>query len=314
MNSHLAHQGDGSSGHIPVLLDEVVSLLAASPGETLLDCTLGRGGHAAAIGSSAADITVAGMDLDETNREAASKRLAALSIPHQTVQGNFVRAPEFLKQTGLAADMVLADLGFASNQVDDATRGFSFIDDGPLDMRLDPGSTTTAASLIASISERDLAEIITQHGEEPFAARIAQKIASERARRPIESTGQLAALVREAYGVRARTSRQHPATRTFQAIRIAVNDEMAALQTLLDRLTRALRTGDVAWLRPGARIGIIAFHSLEDRPVKRCFASLVREGLAVDVSSGAVQARQEELNRNPRCRSARLRVIRSTID
>jgi 16S rRNA (cytosine1402-N4)-methyltransferase len=198
--------------------------------------------------------------------------------------------------------------------VDDPDRGFSFLEEGPLDMRLDPTSGTTAASLIASLSERDLAEIIRHHGEEPLAARIAQKIASERARSPIETTGQLAALVREAYGVRARTSRQHPATRTFQAIRIAVNDELAALQTLLDRLTRALRNGDVAWLRPGARIGIIAFHSLEDRPVKQCFASLVREGLAVDVSSGAVQARQEEQDRNPRCRSARLRVIRSTID
>jgi 16S rRNA (cytosine1402-N4)-methyltransferase len=256
---------------------------------------------------------VVGLDLDEHNRQAAAELLTAEGVEHHTSHGNFVRAPEFLKQSKLAADMVLADLGFASNQVDDATRGFSFIEDGPLDMRLDSSSSVTAASLVASMSERDLAEIIKQHGEEPLAARIAQKIASERSRRPIETTGQLADLVREAYGVRARTSRQHPATRTFQAIRIAVNDELAALQTLLDRLTRALRSGDVAWLRPGARIGIIAFHSLEDRPVKQCFASLVREGLAIDVSAGAVQAKQEELDRNPRCRSARLRVIRSTI-
>jgi 16S rRNA (cytosine1402-N4)-methyltransferase len=179
-------------------------------------------------------------------------------------------------------------------------------------MRLDPTGPITAASLIASLPENDLASIIRQHGEEPYAARIAQKIAQERSQRPILTTGQLADLVREAYGARARTSRQHPATRTFQALRIAVNDELAALQTLLDRLTRALRTGDTSWLRPGARIGIIAFHSLEDRPVKQCFARLVRDGFAADESAGAVLAASDEQDRNPRSRSARLRVIRST--
>lgn len=301
-------------GHEPVLLEQVRSLLAPTPGDVILDCTLGRGGHATALGAAAENTTVVGLDLDDDNRVYADARLTEAGIPHHTTHGNFVRAPEALHEAGLAADVVLADLGFASNQVDDPDRGLSFLRDGPLDMRLDSTGPITAASLIATLPETELANIIRQHGEEPYAARIAQKVAQERTQRPILTTGQLADLVREAYGVRARTSRQHPATRTFQALRIAVNDELAALQTLLDRLTRALRTGDTSWLRPGARIGIIAFHSLEDRPVKQCFARLVRDGLASDVSAGAVRAGTEEEDRNPRSRSARLRVIRSTIE
>jgi 16S rRNA (cytosine1402-N4)-methyltransferase len=300
--------------HQPVLLEEVLTLLAPQPGDVILDCTLGRGGHAVALGSAAADTTVVGMDLDETNRAYAAARLREAGLAHHTSHGNFVRAPETMAQADLGADIVLADLGFASNQVDDPARGFSFRHDGPLDMRMDPTAPVTAASLVASLPEQELAELIARHGEEPLAARIAQKVAQERSQRPIHTTGQLADLVREAYGVRARTSRQHPATRTFQALRIAVNDELAALQTLLDRLTRALRTDATSWLRPGARIGIIAFHSLEDRPVKRCFTKLVRDGLAFDVSAGAVRAGTEEQDRNPRSRSARLRVIRSTTE
>jgi 16S rRNA (cytosine1402-N4)-methyltransferase len=303
-----------SPNHQPVLLDEAVSLLAPQPGDVILDCTLGRGGHSLALAQAAERTTVVGVDLDETNRGFAAARLQEAAIAHHTAHGNFVRAPEVLQKASLAADIVLADLGFASNQVDDPARGFSFRHDGPLDMRLDPSGPVTAASLLASLPERELADLIRRHGEEPLAARIAQKVALERSQRPIHTTGQLADLVREAYGVRARTSRQHPATRTFQALRIAVNDELAALQTLLDRLTRALQTDDTSWLRPGARIGIIAFHSLEDRPVKRCFTTLVRGGLASDVSAGAVRAGQEEQDRNPRSRSARLRVIRSTTE
>jgi len=300
--------------HHPVLLTEVLTLLAPQPGEVILDCTLGRGGHAVALGAAASDTTVVGLDVDEGNRAFAAARLQDAGVNNHTRQGNFVRAPETMADTGLAADVVLADLGFASNQVDDPQRGFSFRLDGPLDMRLDPSSPVTAASLLASLPEQELASLIRRHGEEPLAARIAQKVAQERSQRPIHTTGQLADLVREAYGVRARTSRQHPATRTFQALRIAVNDELAALQTLLDRLTRALRTDASSWLRPGARIGIIAFHSLEDRPVKQCFTKLICDGLAADVSAGAVQAGTEELDRNPRSRSARLRVIRSTTE
>jgi len=299
-------------GHEPVLLAETCELLQPAAGDVVLDCTLGRGGHALALGSAAEHVTVVGLDLDETNRAFAAGRLTEAGIPHHSSTGNFVRAPEALKAAGLAANVVIADLGFSSNQVDDAARGFSFLHDGPLDMRLDPTAPVTAASLIATLPQRELADLIRRHGEEPFAGRIARKVASERTQRPIDTTGLLADLVREAYGARAHSSRQHPATRTFQALRIAVNDELAAVQTLLDRLERAMRTGDTSWLAPGARIGVIAFHSLEDRPVKTSFAALVREGLAVDLSSGPCRASDDELDRNPRSRSARLRVIRST--
>jgi len=300
------------SGHVPVLLEEVLTHLEPREGGTLLDCTLGRGGHAVAIGGAAPRIRVIGLDLDTGNLAFAASRLEEAGVEARTAHANFVRGPEVLAETGTPATMVLADLGFASTQIDDAQRGFSFLQDGPLDMRLDRTGPVSAAALLASIPERELAGLIRRYGEEPLAGRIAQKIASEREKRPIETTGVLAEIVREAYGARARTSRQHPATRTFQALRIAVNDELAALQTLLDRLTRALRSGDRTWLAPGARIGIIAFHSLEDRPVKQCFASLVRDGLAVHTTAGAVRPSADEVDRNPRSRTARLRVIRLT--
>ena len=297
-------------GHEPVLLAETLDLLCPQEGDVVLDCTLGRGGHAVSLGTAAEGVSIVGLDLDESNRAFAAERLGDAKIANTTSSGNFVRAPEALRAAERKANIVLADLGFASNQVDDQERGLSFLKDGPLDMRLDPTATVTAASLLASLPEQELADIIRRYGEDPYADRIARKIALKRLQRPIDTTGLLADLVREAYGARARTSRQHPATRTFQAIRIAVNDELAALQTLLDRLGKAMRTGDTSWLAPDARIGIIAFHSLEDRPVKTCFASLVREGLAVDLSAGAVRAGDDEQDRNPRSRSARLRVIR----
>ncbi len=301
-----------AAGHEPVLLTEVVELLAPRPGDVILDCTLGRAGHAAALAAAASDCTVLGLDLDEHNLAWSRNRLETAGVRTIIAHENFVRGPDVLAANECQANVILADLGFASNQVDDPQRGLSFMKDGPLDMRLDLRGPVTAASLIASLPESELAQIIRQHGEEPFADRIARKVAQERLSRPIETTSRLAEIVREAYGVRARTSRQHPATRTFQALRIAVNDELAALQTLLDRLTRALHNGDNSWLAPAARVGIISFHSLEDRPVKRCFVDLIRRGLAEDVSRGAVRAGEVEVSRNARSRSARLRVIRTT--
>ena len=301
-----------TSGHLPVLLDEVLSVLAPAPGVGILVCQLGRWGQAQAMAHAADACTMVGMDLDQENLDWSRQHLQDAGVTVHTIHENFVRGPESMQNLGLQANIVLADLGFASNQVDDPSRGLSFLHDGPLDMRLDRQGPVTAASLIASLPERDLAELIRRHGEEPLANRIARKVALERARRPIETTSRLADIVREAYGVRARTSRQHPATRTFQALRIAVNDELAALDTLLDRLTRAMHQGDHAWLAPAARVGIISFHSLEDRPVKRCFADLIARGLAEDLTRGAVQAGEIEVSRNTRSRSARLRAIRAT--
>jgi 16S rRNA (cytosine1402-N4)-methyltransferase len=199
--------------------------------------------------------------------------------------------------------------------VDDPARGFSFMRDGPLDMRLDPGSPITAGELVNTMPERELAELIRDLGEEPpdMARRIAAKVVSERKAAPIETTGRLASVVRSAIPTaRAFASSIHPATRTFQALRIAVNDELGNLERLLGAVGRAavaVSQGRAAWLAPGARVGIISFHSLEDRPVKLRFAELVERGLATALTRKPVTATEEEIAANPRARSAKFRAI-----
>jgi 16S rRNA (cytosine1402-N4)-methyltransferase len=306
---------DGESGHVPVLLDEVLAALQPRPGEIYVDLTAGRGGHAASV---AAALGATGLpvlfDLDRANLDYATARVAAAGgRTPVAVHGSFASVGRELESRGLRVDMVLADLGFASTQVDDAARGLSFMRDGPLDMRLDPSSGMTAAELLASASERDLADLITRYGEEPLARRIAANIVASRAIAPIKTTAQLADLVRESYGSRAHASRMHPATKTFQALRIAVNDEMGALDALLDSIQRAAQRthdGRPSWLAPGARIAIIGFHSLEDRLVKQAFANLRKSGLASEILSGAVVANETESAANPRARSAKLRAVK----
>jgi 16S rRNA (cytosine1402-N4)-methyltransferase len=296
-------------------LDEVLAALQPRPGETYVDLTAGRGGHAASV---AAALGATGLpvlfDLDRANLDYATARVAAAGgRTPVAVHGSFASVGRELESRGLCADMVLADLGFASTQVDDAARGLSFMRDGPLDMRLDPSSGMTAAELLASASERDLADLITRYGEEPLARRIAANIVASRAIAPIKTTAQLADLVRESYGSRAHASRMHPATKTFQALRIAVNDEMGALDALLDSIQRAAQRthdGRPSWLAPGARIAIIGFHSLEDRLVKQAFANLRKSGLASEILSGAVVANETESAANPRARSAKLRAVK----
>lgn len=315
--------------HLPVLCDEVVSLLEPAPGETALDCTAGLGGHAAAIairlGSGG---TIVLNDLDPANLSQARARVESLPDPARVVafQGSFAEAPRRMAEQGLAADVVLADLGFASVQVDEAGRGFSFSRDGPLDMRYDPAAAVSAADLVNSASEQELADLLWEYGEERAARRIAQKIVAERRVEPITTTSRLASIVRAALGRPPRATqggrpdRIDPATRTFQALRIAVNDELGSLRSLLESVRRASsslasgRAGGGVWLRPGARIGVISFHSLEDRIVKRAFADLVSRGGAAPVSGGRsarpVVASDVEIARNPRARSAKLRVVR----
>ena len=312
-----AADGDAGAtvGHVPVLLHETLSALAPKPGETYVDLTAGRGGHATMVAEAlGATGKVALFDLDEGNLRYAAARVArSLGRPPATVHGSFASAARELERLGLTADLVLADLGFASTQVDDPARGLSFMRDGPLDMRLDPSSGMTAADLVNGSDERELAEIIARDGEEPLARRIASKIAAARANAPILSTAQLADLVREAYGPRARSSRLHPATKTFQALRIAVNDELGALSALLDSVRTAAqraRDGRPAWLSRGARIAVIGFHSLEDRLVKQCFADLRRSGLCDEVTDGALVSSESESAANPRARSAKLRAVR----
>ena len=301
-------------GHIPVLLDEVAGVLSPKSGDVYVDLTVGRGGHASSIASRLGPGgRVVLFDLDRANLDFASERVSReLEIRPMSVHGSFVSVGRELEALGVCANLVLADLGFSSTQVDDPERGLSFMRDGPLDMRLDASSGMTAAEFVATASERDLADAIGRFGEEPLARRIASKIAAARAVAPIKTTAQLADLVRDAYGSRAHASRMHPATKTFQALRIAVNDEMGALDALLDSIRRAAeraKDGRPTWLAPRARVAVIGFHSLEDRLVKQAFAEMRKSGLVTEIASGAIVPSESECAANPRARSAKLRAV-----
>ncbi|MHC4948960.1 MAG: 16S rRNA (cytosine(1402)-N(4))-methyltransferase RsmH [Planctomycetota bacterium] len=297
-------------GHVPVLLEPALELLAPRPGETVVDATIGRGGHAVALAEAVGPSgRLVGFDVDPDALERARPRLAATGVPFRLVRANFAAAPRHLADERIAADVVLADLGFSSPQMDDPARGLSFRLDGPLDMRLDPDGPVTAADLLATLDEAELARVIREYGEEPLGAKIARFVVRNRGNQPIHTTAQLAQLVREVYGRRAGASRMHPATRTFMALRIAVNDELGALEGLMDDVGRGARQAD-GWLGPGARVGVISFHSLEDRIVKRAFADLERQGLAARLTRRPVIADEVERHANPRSRSAKLRVAR----
>lgn len=313
-----AQMGEGRPAftHTPVLVREVMSLLQPKPGEVAVDCTVGHGGHAALISEAVGETgTVVGLDLDAEALAVAERKLASGPAKFVAVNARFDSAPAQLAARGLKADVVLADLGFGSHQMDDPSRGLSFTGDGPLDMRFDRTHGPTAADLVARCSERELADLIYRFGEEPLSRKIARKLVDARRREPIRSTAQLARLVEEAYGRRASRSRRHPATRTFMALRMAVNDELEALRGLLDAIASAAeRVGEGeteggGWLRSGARIAFISFHSLEDRLVKHAFADLAQRGLARKLTRKPVIASEEECERNPRARSAKLRVV-----
>ena len=295
------------------MLDEVLEALEIRPGQTILDGTAGRGGHASAIARLAtADGHLILCDLDPENLAyAAFRAQEAGSCRVDTLHGSFARAPRDLMASETPADGVLVDLGVASTQLDTPDRGFSFLADGPLDMRMDPTGPVTAGDLVMSSSADELTRIIRDYGEEPLARRIAGKIVARRRESPIQTTAELADLVREAYGARAASSRNHPATRTFQALRIAVNDELGALDGLLRQLIDAgdlIASGRPTWLNPGAKVVFLTFHSLEDRRVKRAFAELKRAGLAELPSRTPAVPSETEIAANPRSRSAKLRV------
>jgi len=294
------------AGHIPVLLDPVIELLDPAAGQIMLDCTLGRGGHAGIIMPRLAPGgRYIGLDADPANLQFVREAQPDPPVPMNLIHRNFIHARQVLNELNLdGVDLLLADLGFASSQMADAQRGLSFNADGPLDMRLDPSSDTTAAALVNRLDERELADMIYQYGEERLSRRIARKIVETRRRSPIESTRQLAELCAAAYGPRGRRQRIDPATRTFQALRIAVNDELDALRTLLDDLP--------ALLRPGGRAVIISFHSLEDRMVKHAFNDYARGGQGERLTKKPVTADEAERANNPRARSAKLRAIRWT--
>lgn len=300
-----------------MLLDEVMTILSPKEGEVYLDCTAGLGGHAAEVAQRVGRSgCVVLNDVDPGNLKEAEARIRAAcqggNVPRIAImQGNFADAPRRLAELGLKADLVLADLGFSSNQVQDPARGFSFMREGPLDMRMDPTLAMSAADLVASLSQPELTAILREFGEERDASRIARRIVEARAAGPIQTTGQLAEIVR---GPRvSRPGMIDPATRTFQALRIAVNDELGSLNSLLAAVEKGAREAsspDPAWLIPGARVAVITFHSLEDRAVKHAFRGLAERGLAVDLARRPIQAGEPEQAANPRARSAKLRAIR----
>lgn len=307
--------------HIPVLPDEVLALLSPQRGQVFVDCTAGLGGHACLVAEQLGpEGTVVLNDMDQGNLDRAKMLVSnalcpddPASAPVHAIRGNFAELPGKLRELGLSADMVLADLGFASTQVDDPQRGLSFRFSGPLDMRLDSSMPITAAELVNTLSERDLADIIFRYGEEKSSRRIASKLVAAREVEPITTTDRLAEIVRSAIpGPRGGIN---PATKTFQALRIAVNDELGSLDALLRLIGIALKkchAGQPSWINPGARIGIISFHSLEDRPVKRASGDWVESGWGESITRKPIEAGEAEIASNPRARSAKLRGIRAT--
>ena len=296
--------------HIPVLPSEILDALSPKPGETYVDCTAGLGGHAASIAPylhPGGRVVLNDLDAGNLAHATSHTKSAGPGVEVTGFHGNFAALPGQLVRQHVRADMVLADLGFASNQMSDPARGFAFSSDGPLDMRLDPSRGMTARELLATLPEAELVRILREYGEEKAARPIARKIVAARAEGSISTTGQLAALVRSV--VRSGGS-INPATRTFQAFRIAVNDELGSLEGLLAAVERAARSTGEGWLAAGARVAIVSFHSLEDRLVKQSFARLEQRGLAEMVGEQPTVPSEAEVHDNPRSRSAKLRTIR----
>jgi len=297
--------------HIPVLYQEVLAGLRIKPGGRYIDATVGGGGHARGIlTASAPDGELLGVDADPMAVALAGERLAGFGRRVTVVQGNFADLEEIALGHGFCpVDGIFLDLGLSSLQLEAAGRGFSFQLDGPLDMRFDPNRTATAADLVNTLSVEELADILFRYGEEHQARRIARAIVAER---PINTTGELAALVSASVGRRGRI---HPATRTFQALRIAVNEE---LECLAEALPQAL-----ILLSPDGRLLIISFHSLEDRLVKEFFRDEARDCLCPPeipvcvcdhratlgiVTKKPIRPSAEEVAANPHSRSAKLRI------
>ena len=305
-----------ATDHVPVLPEEVHELLAVKPGETAVDATFGAGGHAALL---AADLGERGkliaIDRDPGARtyfERLAKRTRAQT---RFLRGDFAVVLEQLAQNGVEADAVLLDLGVSSMQIDRPERGFSYAVDAPLDMRMDPSADVTAAGIVNEAAERDLATIFKRYGEERYARQIARAIVRRRKEQRFERTSDLVETIKAAIPAPARFGDGHPAKRVFQALRIAVNDELGSLESALPAA--------FAMLRPGGRLAVISFHSLEDRIVKRFMRDLERgcdcppdfpvcvcgkEPQLRSASRKAIRPSARETAANPRASSARMRV------
>jgi 16S rRNA (cytosine1402-N4)-methyltransferase len=285
-----------TSVHTPVMLAEVLAGLVPGPGAIIVDGTLGGGGHSRALAERVQPAgRVIALDRDPAAIEAARKHLA--DLPVTAVQANFCDLPEVLAELGVASvDGILLDLGLSSDQLADQQRGFSFSSTGPLDLRFDPTRDKPAWRLLERLSAEHLADLIYHYGEERYSRRIARAIVEQRREKPIETAAELAELVRRCVP-RSKRDRIDPATRTFQALRIAVNDELKSLEIALRRLPDCLR--------PAGRLAVISFHSLEDRRVKEAFRDDPR---LTALTRKPTVATEGETAENPRSRSAKLRV------
>ena len=303
--------------HKPVLLKECLEGLAVRPDGIYVDGTLGRAGHSLEIAKRLTTGRLIAIDRDKAALDAAPVRLRDYLDKVVLVRGNFGDLKGILSDLGVdKVDGMLFDLGVSSPQLDDASRGFSYLQDAPLDMRMDRSAALTAKDVVNGWSQDELKRILWQYGEERYAGLIAAAIVRERGQAPIETTGRLAEIIRGAMPAKARREKQHPAKRSFQAIRIAVNDELGEVERLLARVL------DV--LNPGGRLAIISFHSLEDRLVKTAYAQWAKgctcpPDFPVCVCGKTPRARlvgrrpitadEEELSDNPRARSAKLRIV-----
>ena len=297
------HEVPTFAWHQPIMVDEVLELLRPRPGAIIVDGTVGTGGHSMAIAPRLLpDGALIAIDRDAEALNQARQRLVEFESTVRVVHDNYRNLPETLAQLGYArVDGIVVDLGMSSWQVNDPQRGFSFSHDGPLDMRMDRTQTLSAEALVNDSSSQDLEHIVATLGEERFAARIAQRIVQERRISPITTTAQLASIIARAVPGRARHGRLHVATRTFQALRMAVNDELGALEAWLHILP--------GLLNPGGRVVVLAFHSLEDRLVKQSMIHGFREGIWHLLTKKPLRAGAEEIARNPRARSAKLRAV-----
>ena len=313
MRSALQHE---TADHVPVLADEVRELLAVAPGETVIDATFGAGGHAELL---AADLVGRGrliaIDKDASVRPYFERLERRTQVQSRFLRGDFAVVLGQLADNGMEADAILLDLGVSSMQIDRPERGFSYAADAPLDMRMDPSGTRSARDIVNEASERELADIFRRYGEERFSRQIARAIVRRREEQPFERTSDLVEVVRSAIPAPRRFGDGHPAKRVFQALRIVVNEELESLEAALPAALRLLR--------PGGRIAVISFHSLEDRIVKRYFAAQARgctcppdlpvcvcgkEPTLRLVTRKAVRPSPAETAENPRAASARLRV------
>ncbi|MBN1585666.1 16S rRNA (cytosine(1402)-N(4))-methyltransferase RsmH [Candidatus Uhrbacteria bacterium] len=292
--------------HIPVLLGETINGLDLKPGNSVIDCTVGAGGHSAVmLERTAPDGRLLGLDIDEAALDAARMRLSRFGSRVMLVRANYREVEKAVSDHRFGpAQAALLDLGYSSMEIDDPERGFGFRADGPLDMRFDRRQELTAADLVNSLSEGDLASILAKYGEERYARRIAERIAAEREKHPLQRTFELVDAVARAVPAHYRHGKLHFATRTFQALRIALNDELGNLEEALPALLRVLA--------PGGRLAVISFHSLEDRIVKNFFRQAESEGSVKTVTRRPITAQTGEIRENPRSRSAKLRLAEKT--